>query len=114
MTYSVCDSVKTRLGKAKRTISTEAIRSDPSGFLSSDKVPLSGTNLLNYLAREKRVEDITKEVYEMVNFWADKNEKIFKGEEDFNPPPREKQSHRYEKPEKKFDMLLDIQEIIAE
>lgn len=46
----------------------------------SDKVPLSGTNLLNYLAREKRVEDITKEVYEMVNFWADKNEKIFKGD----------------------------------
>lgn len=40
-------------------------------------------------------------------------EKIFKGEEDFNPPPRETQSHRYEKPEKKFDMLLDIQEIIA-
>lgn len=40
-------------------------------------------------------------------------EKIFRGEEDFNPPPREKQSHRYEKPEKKFDMLLDIQEIIA-
>lgn len=40
-------------------------------------------------------------------------EKIFKGEESFNPPPREKQSHRYEKPEKKFDMLIDIQEIIA-
>ena len=41
-------------------------------------------------------------------------EKIFKGEESFNPPPREKQSHRYEKPEKKFDMLIDIQEIIAQ
>ena len=40
-------------------------------------------------------------------------EKIFKGEESFNPPPREKQPHRYEKPEKKFDMLIDIQEIIA-
>ena len=40
-------------------------------------------------------------------------EKIFKGEESFNPPPREKQSHRHEKPEKKFDMLIDIQEIIA-
>ena len=40
-------------------------------------------------------------------------EKVFKGEESFNPPPREKQSHRYEKPEKKFDMLLDIQDIIA-
>lgn len=40
-------------------------------------------------------------------------EKIFKGEESFNPPPREKQSHRYEKPEKKFDILLDIQDIIA-
>jgi len=40
-------------------------------------------------------------------------EKIFSGEESFNPPPREKQSHRYEKPEKKFDMLIDIQEIIA-
>lgn len=40
-------------------------------------------------------------------------EKIFSGEESFNPPPREKQSHQYEKPEKKFDMLIDIQEIIA-
>ena len=40
-------------------------------------------------------------------------EKIFKGEESFNPSPREKQPHRYEKPEKKFDMLIDIQEIIA-
>ena len=40
-------------------------------------------------------------------------EKVFKGEESFNPPSREKQSHRYEKPEKKFDMLLDIQDIIA-
>lgn len=40
-------------------------------------------------------------------------EKIFKGEESFNPPPREKQPHRYEKPEKEFDMLIDIQEIIA-
>lgn len=40
-------------------------------------------------------------------------EKVFKGEESFNPPPREKQSHRYEKPKKKFDMLLDIQDIIA-
>ena len=40
-------------------------------------------------------------------------EKVFKGEENFNPPPREKQSHRYEKPEKKFDMLLDIQDIIS-
>ncbi len=40
-------------------------------------------------------------------------EKVFKGEESFNPPPREKQSHRYDKPEKKFDMLLDIQDIIA-
>lgn len=40
-------------------------------------------------------------------------EKVFKGEESFNPPPREKQSHRYEKPEKKFDMLLDIQDIIS-
>lgn len=40
-------------------------------------------------------------------------EKVFKGEESFNPPPREKQSHRYEKSEKKFDMLLDIQDIIA-
>ena len=40
-------------------------------------------------------------------------EKIFKGEESFNPPPREKQPHRCEKPEKKFDMLIDIQEIIA-
>ena len=40
-------------------------------------------------------------------------EKVFKGEESFNPLPREKQSHRYEKPEKKFDMLLDIQDIIA-
>lgn len=40
-------------------------------------------------------------------------EKVFKGEESFNPPPREKQSHRYDKPEKKFDMPLDIQDIIA-
>lgn len=40
-------------------------------------------------------------------------EKVFKGEESFNPLPREKQSHRYDKPEKKFDMLLDIQDIIA-
>ena len=40
-------------------------------------------------------------------------EKIFKGEESFNPSPREKQPHRYEKPEKKFDMLIDIQKIIA-
>ena len=40
-------------------------------------------------------------------------EKVFKGEESFNPPPREKQSHRYDKPEKKFDMLLDIQNIIS-
>ena len=40
-------------------------------------------------------------------------EKIFSGEESFNPPPREKQSHQYEKPGKKFDMLIDIQEIIA-
>lgn len=40
-------------------------------------------------------------------------EKIFSGEESFNPPPREKQSHQYEKPEKKLDMLIDIQEIIA-
>lgn len=40
-------------------------------------------------------------------------EKVFKGEESFNPPPREKQSHRYEKPEKKFDMLLNIQDIIS-
>lgn len=39
--------------------------------------------------------------------------KIFNGEEIFNPPPREKQSHRYEKAEKKFDMLIDIQDIIA-
>lgn len=38
---------------------------------------------------------------------------IFNGEETFNPPPREKQSHRYEKAEKKFDMLIDIQDIIA-
>lgn len=35
-------------------------------------------------------------------------EKVFKAEKCFNPPPKEKQSHRYEKPEKKFDMLLDI------
>jgi len=40
-------------------------------------------------------------------------DKIFNGEETFNPAPREKQSHRYEKAEKKFDMLLDIQDIIA-
>ena len=40
-------------------------------------------------------------------------EEIFKGEERFNPLPREKKSHRYEKPEKKFDMLIDIQDIIA-
>lgn len=40
-------------------------------------------------------------------------DKIFKGEESFNPPPREKHQHRYEKPEKKFDMLVDIQNIIA-
>lgn len=40
-------------------------------------------------------------------------EKIFSGEEKFSPPPREKQTHRYEKSEKKFDMLLDIQEIIS-
>ena len=40
-------------------------------------------------------------------------DKIFNGEENFNPPPREKQSHRYEKAEKKFDMLVDIQDIIA-
>lgn len=40
-------------------------------------------------------------------------EKVFKGEESFNPPPRKKQSHRYERPEKKFDMLLDIQNIIS-
>lgn len=40
-------------------------------------------------------------------------QKIFKGDESFNPPPREKQSHRYGQPEKKFDMLLDIQDIIA-
>lgn len=40
-------------------------------------------------------------------------EKIFSGEEKLSPPPREKQTHRYEKPEKKFDMLLDIQEIIS-
>lgn len=40
-------------------------------------------------------------------------EKVFKGEECFNPPPREKQSHRYDKPEKKFDKLLDIQDIIV-
>lgn len=40
-------------------------------------------------------------------------EKVFKGEESFNPPPREKQSHRYDKAEKKFDILLDIQDIIA-
>lgn len=40
-------------------------------------------------------------------------EKVFKGEKSFNPPPREKQSHQYEKSEKKFDMLLDIQDIIA-
>ena len=40
-------------------------------------------------------------------------EKVFKGEESFNPPPREKQSHRHEKSEKKFDMLLDIQDIFS-
>lgn len=39
--------------------------------------------------------------------------KIFRGEENFNPPPREKQTYRYVESSKKFDMLLDIQEIIA-
>ena len=40
-------------------------------------------------------------------------EKIFRGEDSFNPPPKEKQAHRYDRPEKKFDMLIDIQDIIA-
>ena len=40
-------------------------------------------------------------------------EKIFRGEDSFSPPPKENQAHRYDKPEKKFDMLIDIQDIIA-
>lgn len=40
-------------------------------------------------------------------------EKIFRGEESFNPPSREKLTYRYVESSKKFDMLLDIQEIIA-
>ena len=40
-------------------------------------------------------------------------EKIFRGEDNFSPPPKEKKAHRYDKPEKKFDMLIDIQDIIA-
>ena len=40
-------------------------------------------------------------------------EKIFRGEDSFSSPPKEKQAHRYDKPEKKFDMLIDIQDIIA-
>ena len=40
-------------------------------------------------------------------------EKIFRGEDSFSPSPKEKQAHRYDKSEKKFDMLIDIQDIIA-
>lgn len=40
-------------------------------------------------------------------------EKIFRGEDSFSPPPKEKQAHRYDRTEKKFDMLIDIQDIIA-
>lgn len=40
-------------------------------------------------------------------------DKIFRGEENFNPSLREGQPYKDKKNDKKFDMLLDIQEIIA-
>lgn len=60
---------------------------------------------------------IKKDSYELILWEKVIEKKILKKSSKVRkaliPPPREKQSHRYEKPEKKFDMLIDIQDIIA-